>query len=69
MRIDIAVIAWPDGPDGSARLLGRLDDHDLVAEARGRLAERRRAELVELEQPARAPLRMVPPEPAEPGDG
>jgi len=66
LRIDLAVIEWTDGPEGGARLLGRIDDADLVAEARARLAERRRAELAVLEQPARAPLRRFPAAPREP---
>ncbi len=52
-RIDLALLEWPDSPDNSPRLLGRLRDEDLVDEARRRLADHRRRELAALEPPVR----------------
>ena len=53
-RIDLALVEWPDCPDvGGPRLLGRLDDADLVAAVRDRLAAARRRELSRLEGPVR----------------
>jgi len=57
MKIDLALVEWPDAPEtGPPRLLGRIDDADLVDAARNRLAATRRRELAHLERP----VRLVP---------
>ena len=54
MRLDLALVEWPDDPEtGPPRLLGRIDDADLVDAARNRLAATRRRELARLESPVR----------------
>ena len=53
-RVDIALVEWPDCPDlGGPRLLGRLDDPELVEAIRSRIASARRRELTRLESPVR----------------
>lgn len=53
MRLDIALVEWPDSGVGGPRLVGRLDDPDLVAAARDRLAAAHRRELASLAGPVR----------------
>ena len=51
--LEIALIGWEDRARGSARLLGRLADPDLVEQVRQRLAAQGRRKLAELEPPLR----------------
>ncbi len=53
MRTDIALVQWPSDPTLGPRLLGRIDDPDLVREVRERIAAVRRRELAALESPVR----------------
>ena len=44
-RDEVSLIAWPDGPDGGPRLLGRTDDPEVVEFVRERIAAEGRAAL------------------------
>ena len=52
--LEIGLIEWPAGPDaGGPRILGRLDDTDLVKAVQERLSAQRRRDLARIEGPVR----------------
>lgn len=56
--LEVSLVEWPAGPDaGGPRVLGRLDDADLVKAVMERLTLQRQREIALIEG---RPLRIVP---------